>query len=389
MLYVIAHGDYFQNSGDADFLRRNWESIVKAYRFSAATDTDGNRLIENSTKTKFGHGWVEGGALYPPHEEIYMQGLWIEASRNLAEMARIMGDNKLAETALTNAEQTRAAMEQIYWLDKKGFYAFATKRPPDDPPKADPGPNRARRQARMDELARATIIDEDTVLPAVPLWWRTMRDDRAQSELDHLGSGFMATDWGTRIISNQSKLYDPLAYHYGSVWPLFTGWASMGAYAYGRPHVGYQALMANALLTYTSSLGYVTELLSGDFNQPFGRSSHHQVWSEAMVVTPVMRGLLGIEVSAGGKKLRFAPQLPADWDRVEARKVAVGRSKYDLTLQRNAGRLKINVTRTGADTLDLTLAPSFPLDARVRAVEVQGRNIEFQTSRIGDRQQRQ
>ena len=387
VLYVIAHCDYFQNSGDADFVRRNWESIVKAYRFSAATDTDGNRLIENSTKTKFGHGWVEGGALYPPHEEIYMQGLWIEASRNLAEMARIMGDNKLAETALNNAEQTRAAMEQVYWLDKKGFYAFATMRPPADPQKADPGPNRARRQARMDELAKATIIDEDTVLPAVPLWWRTMRDDRAQSELDHLGSGLMATDWGTRIISNQSKLYDPLAYHYGSVWPLFTGWASMGAYAYGRPHVGYQALMANALLTYTSSLGYVTELLSGDFNQPFGRSSHHQVWSEAMVVTPVMRGLLGIEVSDGGKKLRFAPQLPANWDRVGARNVAVGRSKYDLTLQRNAGRLKINVTRSGADTSEITLAPTFPLDARVRAVEVQGRSVEFQTSRIGDRQQ--
>jgi len=386
VLYVIAHGDYFQNSGDADFLRRNWDSIVKAYRFSAASDTDRNRLIENSTKTKFGHGWVEGGALYPPHEEIYMQGLWIEASRNLAEMAKIIGDNKLAKTALTNAEQTRAAMEQIYWLDKKGFYAFATKRPPDDPPKADPGPNRARRQARMEELARSTIIDEDTVFPAVPLWWRTMRDDRAQSELDHLGSGFMATDWGTRIISNQSKLYDPLAYHYGSVWPLFTGWASMGAYAYGRPQVGYQALMANALLTYTSSLGYVTELLSGDFNQPFGRSSHHQVWSEAMVVTPVMRGLLGIDVSDGGKKLRFAPQLPADWDRVEARKVAVGKSKYDLTLERSTGRLKINVTRSGADTSELTLAPSFPLDARVRTVEVQGRNVEFQTSRVGDRQ---
>ena len=387
VLYVIAHCDYFQNSGDTDFLRRNWDSIVKAYRFSAATDTDRNRLIENSTKTRFGHGWVEGGGLYPPHEEIYMQGLWIEASRNVAEMARIMGDNKLAETALTNAEQTRAAMEQIYWLDKKGFYAFATMRPPDDPPKADPGPNRARRQARMEELARASIVDEDTVLTAVPLWWRTMREDRAQSQLDHLGSGFMATDWGTRIISNQSRLYDPLSYHNGSIWPLFTGWASMGAYAYGRPHVGYQALMANALLTYTSALGYVTELLSGDFNQPFGRSSHHQVWSEAMVVTPVVRGLLGIEVSAGGKKLRFAPQLPANWDHVEARQVAVGKAKYDLTLQRFAGRLKINITRAGAsEPLDITLAPSFPLDARVRAVEIEGRNIEFKTSQIGDRQ---
>jgi glycogen debranching enzyme len=392
VLYVIANYDYWRNSGDTDFLRRNWDSIVKAYRFSAASDTDHNRLIENSKKTRFGHGWVEDGGLYPPHEEIYMQGLWIEASRNLAEMARIMGKKDLAATASSNAEQTRTAMEQTYWLGKDGYYAFATKRPPDEPPKADPGPNRARRLARMQELAKANIIDEDTVLPAVPLWWRTVSDDRAQSQLDHLGSGSMATDWGQRIISNQSRLYDPLSYHNGSVWPLFTGWTSMGAYAYGRPHVGYQALMANALLTYTSSLGYVTELLSGDFNQPFGRSSHHQVWSEAMVVTPVVRGLLGIEVSAGGKKLRFAPQLPANWDHVKARQVAVGKSKYDLTLQRLAGRLKMSITHSGPkldsepDTLDLTLEPSFPLDARVHAVEVQGRNIEFQTSRIGDRQ---
>jgi hypothetical protein len=145
--------------------------------------------------------------------------------------------------------------------------------------------------------------------------------------------------------------------------------------------------MANALLTYTSALGYVTELLSGDFNQPFGRSSHHQVWSEAMVVTPVVRGLLGIEVSAVGKKLRFAPQLPANWDHVEARRVAVGKSRYDLTLRQVAGRMTINITHLTSepDTLELLLMPSFPLDARIRAVQVQGRNIEFQTSRIGDR----
>jgi glycogen debranching enzyme len=389
VLYVIAHYDYWRNSGDSDFLRKNWDSIVKAYRFSAATDTDHNRLIENSKKTKFGHGWVEGGALYPPHEEIYMQGLWIEASRNLAEMARLVGDAKLATTALTNAEQTRAATEQIYWLDKKGFYAFATKRPPDEPPKAEPGPNRARRQSRMEELAKATIIDEDTVLPAVPMWWRTINEGRAQSELDHLGSGLMATDWGTRIISNQSKLYDPLSYHYGSVWPLFTGWTSMAAYAYGRPHVGYQALMANALLTYTSSLGYVTELLSGEFNQPFGRSSHHQIWSEAMVVTPVMRGLLGIQVGAGGKTLRFAPQLPANWDHVEVRNIAVGKSKYDINLRRLAGQLIVNIMYSGPqdskpEKLDLTVAPAFPLDAQVRTVQVQGRNVNFETSRVGD-----
>ena len=389
-LYVIAHGDHWRATGDKAFLTTNWDSIVKAYRFSAASDTDGNQLIENSTKTKFGHGWVEGGGLYPPHEEIYMQGLWIEASRSLAEMADALGDSELAKTARANAERTRLAMEQTYWLADRSYYAFATKRPPADPPKADPGPNRALRQARMEELAKATIIDEDTVLPAVPLWWRTASDDRAQLEIDHLGSGRMATDWGSRIISNESKLYDPLSYHYGSVWPLFTGWASTGAYRYGRPHVGYQSLMANALLTYTNALGYVTELLSGDFNAPFGRSSHHQVWSEAMVITPTIRGLLGLEAGAGGKELRFEPQLPANWDQVEVRNVAVGNARYDLNLSRVTGRLTITIKSTASNAvaapgkIRFTIAPAFPLDANVRAVTVQGRPVKFETSQTGD-----
>jgi len=391
-LYVIAHGDYWRASGDTDFLKTNWQSIVKAYRFSAASETDGNQLIENSTGTKFGHGWVEGGGLYPPYEEIYMQGLWIEASRSLSEMASAVGDSELARTAGANAERTRLAMEQNYWLTERGFYAFATKRPPAKPPKADPGPNRDLRQSRMEELSKARIIDEDTVLPAVPLWWRTVNDDHAQSEIDHLGSAHMATDWGTRIISNESKLYDPLSYHNGSVWPLFTGWTSSAAYAYGRPQVGYQALMANALLTYTSALGYVTELLSGDFNAPFGRSSHHQIWSEAMVVTPIVRGLFGLQVSRGAKELRFAPQLPANWDQVEARNVAVGNIRYDVSLRRGTGQMIITVKRSAsnavaaAEPVRLTVAPSFPLDTRVRMVKVGGHKVGFEASRIGDTQ---
>ena len=124
-------------------------------------------------------------------------------------------------------------------------------------------------------------------MPAVPMWWGELDDARAQSELDHLGASALATDWGTRLLSEASELYDPLSYHHGSVWPLFTGWTAMAAYRYGRPHVGYQALLANADLRSRTALGYVTELLSGDYLAAFGRSSHHQVWSEAMVATPL------------------------------------------------------------------------------------------------------
>jgi hypothetical protein len=170
----------------------------------------------------------------------------------------------------------------------------------------------------------------------------------------------------------------------------------MGAYRYGRPHVGYQALMANALLTYANALGYVTELLSGDFNAAFGRSSHHQVWSEAMVVTPLMRGLLGIEVNDGGNALTFAPQLPANWDRVSVANLRVGdRNNGKLTLERMPSVQTITIPpfsysvhpqfQTGATkTLRVTIAPAFPLDARIRSVTVNGQPAAFKLTQVGD-----
>ena len=385
-LYVIVQADRFRATGDRAFLDESWDSIVRAWRFTAATDTDGNGLVEN---TKFGHGWVEGGALYPPHEEIYQQGVWMEACRGLAEMAGARGDQALAGEARSAAERTRAAVEKTYWLGEGGLYGYATQLPRDKPAEAEPGPERARRQKRLDALASRRFYDEDTVLPAVPMWWGWLDADRAQLQIDHLGAAALATDWGQRLLSNRSELYDPLSYHYGSVWPLFTGWASMAAYRYGRPQVGYQALMANALLRSASALGYVTELLSGDFQSAFGRSSHHQIWSEAMVVTPVVRGLLGLLVEDGGKTLRFAPQLPADWDRVSVSRVPVAGGSVDLTLVRGGGRMSITVVRTAPTEgpaagapLNLVLAPAFPLDARIRS-STAGR---LQVTRVGDAQ---
>jgi glycogen debranching enzyme len=412
-LYIIAHADYLRAGGDLGFVRADWDSILKAYRFTRATDTDGNGLVEN---TGAGHGWVEGGALYPPHEEIYMQGLWVEALRGLEEMAGRMKDERLATEAREAAGRTTAAVERTYWLAERGLYAFSTNLPRVAPREADPGPNRAARQRRMNELDKARVVDEDTVLPAVPLWWGLLDDERAASEIDHLGSGHIATDWGARIISDESRLYDPLSYHNGSVWPLFTGWASMGAYRYGRPHVGQQALMANVLLQQQGALGYVTELLSGDFNAPFGRSSHHQVWSEAMTVTPLIRGLLGIEADAPGNSLRFAPQLPADWSSVEVRRVPLGGNTFDFALTRGGGQMSVKVrsngegqthaddkqmhlddkqthvddkhtpagdARTTAGTT-VILAPAFPLDARIRSVKADGRPLNFHVERRGD-----
>jgi len=388
-LFVAAHDDYWRASGDSDFIRTAWPSLVKAFRFSAATDSDGNGLIEN---TKVGHGWVEGGALYPAHEEIYLQGVWLAALNGLRDLAmNVTNDEAVASEAARLADRTRQAVESTYWLDAEHAYAYATRLPSTQRAIAEPGPGLERRQARLDAIAPERLVDERTVLTSVPLWWATLADDRAQLELDSIGSGALATDWGHRILSDRSALYDPLSYHYGSVWPLFTGWASVGAYRYGRAHIGLQALMANALLDDANALGYVTELLSGDRQAPFGRSSHHQVWSEAMVINPVVRGLLGLDWSRTRDTqltVSLRPQLPADWKRLRVTGIPAGPGRFDLAFERAAGvrRFTVAPSRDQATTARLVLAPSLPLDARVRAVTLNGRPVKADVQQQGDSQ---
>src|SRR5439155_1241564 len=106
----------------------------------------------------------------------------------------------------------------------------------------------------------------------------------------------------------------------------------------------------------------------------------------AMVVSPVLRGLLGLEASAAGRVLTFAPELPADWDRVTVRNVAAGDARVDLALERGRGEETVTLTRRGgsASPLRVRVAPAFPLDAAVRAATVDGRAMPTKVTRQGD-----
>jgi hypothetical protein len=106
-----------------------------------------------------------------------------------------------------------------------------------------------------------------------------------------------------------------------------------------------------------------------------------------MVVAPVVRGLLGIDIADGGRTLRFAPELPAAWDRVEARAVHAGREQYDLAFERAGGRAVIRITRRDSPSPTSTrivVAPAFPLDARIRRVTVNGTVMKHEIVPIGD-----
>ena len=164
---------------------------------------------------------------------------------------------------------------------------------------------------------------------------------------------------------------------------------AVGYVLIGLP-LGLVGLGYVALLTYVGALGDVTELLSGDFATPFGRSSHHQIWSEAMVIAPVVRGLLGIETTDAGGALRLAPTLPANWDHLELRGVSAGLVRYDVSFERSPGRMLIRFARreAGAPAAGapkrLVVAPALPLDSRVQRVTVNGTVVKHEVGMVGD-----
>ena len=198
-----------------------------------------------------------------------------------------------------------------------------------------------------------TFDPTSTIFPAVALWSQKDSLPSPNAMLTQWASHHFETDWGARSVSDTAALFDPISYHQGSVWPLFTGWASLAQYNSNRPLAGYAALMRNADLTWAQDPGFVTEVLSGRFFQPLGRSSSHQLWSSAMVLSPAIRGLFGIEADATHHALHLSPHLPATWDSAELDNVRVGDDLYTLKLKRDANHLVATVISDHPTTLCL------------------------------------
>ena len=347
-LYIIAANDYVSRSGDLDFARQKWDSLWKAYQFMRTT-YDTQNFPQNFG---FGHGWVEGGPLLPVKTEFYQSGLGLEALRALANLAKLTGKDDVSKDLQTAFDRQKPAFNQTFWSAEKKAFAYA-----------------------LDQHNRR--VDELSVLTAVPMWFGVTDEDKSQSTIQQLADADHQTDWGMRIISNRSPLYNGSGYHFGSVWPLFTGWASVGEYRYHQALPAYANLRSNALLALDGSLGHVTEVLSGDYHEPISTSSPHQIWSAAMVVSPILRGMFGLGVDAQTHTLTFAPHVPADWKSFSLDNLRVGGTTLALNYQRMPGTISVEIKRAGPGDCTIDFSPAISLRSDVVSVELNGHSIPF------------
>src|SRR5947209_11681318 len=69
-------------------------------------------------------------------------------------------------------------------------------------------------------------VETPSVLATVPMWFGLLDEAKSEATINLLADSDHQTDWGMRIISSRDPKYNPGGYHFGSVWPLFTGWAA-------------------------------------------------------------------------------------------------------------------------------------------------------------------
>src|SRR5712671_1800364 len=347
-LFIIAMNDYVSQSGDVEFARAKWDNVWRAYQFLRST-YDAQGFAQNAG---IGHGWVEGGPLLPVRTEFYQSGLGVEALRSLSNLAGLLGKDDIEKELAAEFERQEPALDQGFWLPETKSYAFALNQ------------NNQR-------------VDEPSVLATVPMWFELPDAGHAEEMITRLADADQETDWGMRIISSHSKLYDGSGYHFGAVWPLFTGWASVGEYRYHREFPAYSNLRANALMASDGSLGHFAEVLSGDYYQGFSTSSPHQIWSAAMVVSSTLRGLFGLQTDAENHQITLEPHVPADWTSFGIRNVRLGRMGVDFQFRKTQDSVTVEATRNGTGDCWVQFSPAFSLRTKVISVEMNGKPLPF------------
>jgi glycogen debranching enzyme len=334
--WIVAAWRYWRASGDNGWLAAHWPNVQRAYAWCLTTETDGDGIIENTTG---GLGAIELGALGEGiHQDIYLAAVWIKALEAVTEMGWHMGDDQLAMEAESIRDRASSTLNDGYWREEDGHHAFGI-------------------------LQSGQTNDNLTVWPATAAAFALLDAPRAESTLTKLAADSISADWGARILSTGSPLYDPMHYNNGAVWPFVTGFVSWGQYSYRRPWAGFPLVDAVAQLTFDWSRGRHPELMSGRYYRPLDAAVPQQFFATSMLVTPLMAGLVGWDPDAPQGRATLAPQLPPRWDRFTASGLRVGDTRIAAAFEQRPGEFAATIAGSGPN-VTVTLVLPVPLGAR-------------------------
>ena len=96
-----------------------------------------------------------------------------------------------------------------------------------------------------------------------------------------------------------------------------------------------------------------------------------------MVISPILRGMFGLQTDAEKHEITLAPHVPADWTSFAIRNVRMGGVGVDFQYHKTADSLILEAKRSGAGDCSVEFSPSFSLRTQVVSVQMNGRALPF------------
>jgi glycogen debranching enzyme len=344
LLYPIVLHETWRWTDDRDLVRQLMPVAERCLEWAERYgDRDGDGLQEFlRSPGQHGYrqmGWKDSGEAcvdehgqipHGPYALVELQGYWYDALIRMAELREQVLEQD-GSGLRRRADELRARIEERFWMEDAGFYAF--------------GLDGEKRQIR-------SIVSN----PGHLLWSGVPAADRARRVAARLLAQDMWAGWGIRTLSRDHPAYNPIAYHLGTVWPHDNSLIAHGMTRYRLRDEA--AAVAEAILGAAVRFEHASlpELWSGvprtraSVPVPYLDANRPQAWAAA---TPplLVRALLGLEADPLRRRLIVDPAVPASLGDLELIGLEVLGARVHLRARERAFevvKLEGNVEVTGA-----------------------------------------
>lgn len=330
--YLVTIFDYVKQSGDVEFLKQSWNSILQAFNWCMSKDSNGDGLMDLKGA---GLGVLEFGAYVGIHNDNYTQGLWTQALKEIIPMAKLANDLETAGKADSLYTIALDNLDKIYWMEDLKFYAYGANE-------------------------KGEKVTEKTPSTACTMMFGLLDPKRSEMTVESYANSDLTTDWGIRYLSNKSDYYSPDNYNYGAIWSFASLFAGTAQYKYNYELTGFSTLKKTARHMFEYGLGVSPEVFSGDVNFKLAEAYHDQGFSVSGFMVPMIKGLIGLEINALENKIRFSPQIPADWDSIEVRNIKINKNRVHLKFFKKDNEIKLILENTGEQDVNIEFGPVLP-----------------------------
>ena len=349
-LFLILLSEVFNWTADEELVK---ELLPAAHRaldwIDRYGDLDSDGFVEylrRSPKGLDNQGWKDswdanmhrdGTVAQPPMALVEVQGYVYDAKYRMASLLRAFGDTQRADRLKKDTLDLARRFERKFWMPQRGFYAMALD----------------------SEKKQVQVVSSN---PGHLLFTGIVNRERARAIVGRLMRDDMFSGWGWRTLSAEERVFNPLSYHRGSVWPH-----DNSLIAHGMALQEFRAPALRALTTlFQAAVNFrdnrLPELFCGvqrgEFDEPvhYPVSCSPQAWASGAFFL-MLTSVLGIRPSAPRKELNIInPVLPEWLDFLRLRNLRVGRCRVALDFTRRGDRTYCNVVNVEGEKLLVNVA---------------------------------